>query len=542
VRARLNIAGIVRTQAILAYLALSCAGVHAHDAMPGMTDGIPAGKLGTVSFSNSCQPPVKGDLNRAFALMHSFWLDAAQREFEKVVTADPQCAIAYWGEATAALHLINGEPSPKDLALGNAALAKADAAREKSPREAGYIQAAHAFYDGYKPKQYFEHAQAYAGALQTLVVAYPGDVEAKVFYALALLAAEPPDDVTLENPKKAVAVLYPLLRQYPNHPGIAHYIIHASDNPQMAASALEAARRYALIAPAAPHALHMPSHIFARLGLWQDDIRSNLASKAAAENTPKGVPVGAENRLHAMEFLEYAYLQIGQHDEARRIVEEARTVKASDVNPAYPGYYTEVEARFQSLFAIETQDWAQAAHLQPIKGADTYSQGETLLAHAIAAGHLRNGEAGQEAAQSYDALVAKEPIVRAGGGLETLRDEIQAWADFARGAPDAAAGLLSRIAARQRKAGKGEVELPAGEMLAEMLLLDGKPTEALQQYQISLSSDPNRFNALLGAGRAAEQTGQTALAARYYRALLANCDSADGAAVEKLTHARTVVK
>ena len=528
-----------RSLAALLWL-IPIANAYAHVVMPGMTHISGSERLGKVSFENSCKPSVKADFNRGVALLHSFWLDEAERTFEKVAAADPDCAMAYWGEAIANIHQINGEPSSADLTAGRTALAKADVAREQSPREAGYIKATHRFFDGYDPNEYFDYAQRYADAMGALSGVYPTDLEAKLFYALGLLAADPPDDTALTNPRKAVAILNPLLLEHPDHPGISHYILHACDNPEMAKEGLDAAHQYASIAPASPHALHMPSHIFARLGLWPDDIRSNLASKAAAERND-GMHIGAENRLHAMEFLEYAYLQVGHDDEARKILEEAQTVEANDVDPAYPDYWTTVEARLPVLFAIETQDWAAAERLQPIAGGGTLSRGLTLLAHAIAAGYLHDGRAGNEATRAYDALLSKEPIVRPGGGLATLRDEIHAWADFSQGNHDVARKLLRAIAERQRKIGKGEVELPAGEMLADMLLLDGKPKEALQAYHASLQSDPNRFNALLGAGRAAELSGQPAVAARYYHTLLVNCAGADGAALGVLKHARAVV-
>jgi tetratricopeptide (TPR) repeat protein len=346
--------------------------------------------------------------------------------------------------------------------------------------------------------------------------------------------------VALINPKKAVAILYPLLRRHPDHPGIAHYIIHACDNPVMAQQALEAARRYASIAPAAPHALHMPSHIFARLGLWNDDIRSNLASKAASESPT--VQVGAENRLHAMEFLEYAYLQIGHDDEARAIVTEGSTVKQSDVDPRYPSYYADVEARYQALFAIETRNWAMAASLKAIEGGDWVSQSQTLLAHAVAAAHLHDAQGAQAAAESIESLTKATPRMRAGAPRASVPDEIRAWARFSQGDLQGAITLLRPVADRQRQIGKGEVELPAREMLAEMLLLSGKNSEALHQYQLSLVSDPNRFNALLGAGKAAMQLGRHQLAVEYYRTLLATCAGATGAALKELERAQAVMK
>jgi Tfp pilus assembly protein PilF len=537
-RSHCRLASILPSRFIMAVIVAATLAVkaHAHEGMPGMSGRVSSEPLGSVTFENSCKPQVKARLNLAVALLHSFWLDEAQRAFRDVAATDPQCAIAQWGVAIASLHQINGDLSAADIEAGSAALARADAAREKTAREAGYIGALHAFYAGYSRERYFERAQAYADAMQAVVTAYPGDPEAKAFYALGLLTSIAPDDLTLEKPRRAVAVLRPLLRAYPDHPGIAHYIIHACDNPQMAGDGLAAARHYAKIAPAAPHALHMPSHIFARLGLWQEDIQSNLASKAAAEK----VQASAENRLHAMEFLEYAYLQTGEDAEAQRLAQEAVTVKASDVNPAYPDYFGIVQARFQALLAIETQDWSRAASLEPIAGAGTYSRGLTLLARAIAAGHTGDAGAADAAEQAYESLLAREPIVRAGGGFDTLHREIKAWAELAGGRPDAAVTMLQPVSERQRRVGKGEVELPAAEMMAEALLRAGKATQALQVYQASLVTDPNRLNGLLGAGRAAEASHQDVLAAQYYRAALKLCSQAGD--VRRLRHARDVVR
>ena len=494
--------------------------------------------LGAVAFDTSCKPQVAGDFNRGVALLHSFWYAEAKRAFEKVAAADPDCAMAYWAAALTDMHQIQGEPIPADVAAGQALLAKADSAGEKSGREALYVNALHLFYDAYRPGDFLAHATAYSDAMGAVVAANPDDIEANVFYALSLLAADPPTDVSLVNPKKAVAILMPLFKAYPNHPGIAHYIIHACDNPAMANQGLNAARHYAAVAPAAPHALHMPAHIFARLGLWREDIRSNLASKAAAE-VPVGVHVGAENRLHALEFLEYAYLQIGNDDKARAIIDEAKAIDPADVDPSFPSFFSTVQARLSALYVIETQNWTMALNLTPVAGAGTFSQGLTLLAHAAAAGHLHDERAAQEASDAVDALLAARPAPPStGSSLATLRDEIHAWTLFSQGHLEAAATLLRPVSEAQTKIGKQEVELPAREMLAEMLLLSGKTDEALKEYQASLASDPNRFNALLNAGRAAARLGRKTLATHYYRALLATCDGASGPASIQLAQAK----
>jgi tetratricopeptide (TPR) repeat protein len=496
-------------------------------------------RLGAVSFENSCNPEVQSEFNRAVALLHSFWLDEAERTFMQVSIADPDCAMAFWGVAMADFNEVNGGPTAGGVIRATQSLARADEAREKDPREAAYIHALHVFFDGYTEKNSDMHAKQYTDAMEDVSSRYPNDMEAQVFYALALINSDPPDDVALINPKKAVAILYPLFRDHPDHPGVAHYIIHATDNPEMARQGLEAARRYASIAPAAPHALHMPSHIFARLGLWRDDIRSNLASKAAAENP--AVHAGAENRLHAMEFLEYAYLQIGHDDEARAILAEGASVKQSDVDPRYPTYYADVLARYQALFAIETRDWTMAANLKPIEGGDWVSQSQTLLAHAVAAAHLHDAPGAQAAAQSVESLTQANPRMQVGAPRASVPDEIRAWARFSDGDIQGAISLLRAVADRQAKVGKGEVELPAREMMAEMFLLSGKFTEALTEYQASLVSDPDRFNALLGAGEAAERLKKRNLAASYYRTLLVNCTGATGQALRDLKHARAFV-
>jgi tetratricopeptide (TPR) repeat protein len=503
---------------------------------PPMVDRLAPEQLGTVSFANSCRPAVQADFNRGVALLHSFWLDEAERLFKKVAAADPDCAMADWGIAMAEFNEVNGGPTTGGVVWAKIALKQADDALEKDRREATYIHALHRFFDDYTVKDSDLYAGQYTDAMAIVAAKYPKDIEAQIFYALALINSDPPDDVALANPKKAVAILYPLFRRHPDHPGIAHYIIHACDNPEMATLGLEAARRYASIAPAAPHALHMPAHIFARLGLWEDDLRSNLASKAAAERST--AHVGAENRLHAMEFLEYAYLQIGHYDNARAIVGEAQTVKESDVDSRYPDYYTTVESRYPALFAIETRDWNVAAKLKPIAGADWYAQGQTLLANAMAAGHLHDAQGGRAAEATIESLIAAKPYLRTGSPRASLPDEIRAWARFSRGELDGALALLRPVADRQARVGKGEVELPAREMIAEMLSLRGKFHEALAEYQASLITDPNRFTALLGAAHAAERLGKRQTAVKYYRALIGNCSCPNGQAIRDLEHAR----
>jgi len=283
----------------------------------------------------------------------------------------------------------------------------------------------------------------------------------------------------------------------------------------------------------------MPSHIFTRLGLWGDDIRSNLASKAAAED-PR-LHVGAENRLHAMEFLVYAYLQTAQYEKAEAMAAAGRDVRPADVNPAYPGYHPLVMARFDFLLAVEQQDWERAKSLRSPQTGNAYVKGLALLGNAIAAGHQRDVNAALDATAGYARLIAREPVVWPDSPFEALGDEIAAWASFASGNRDAAVARLRPIAERQEREGKGEIDLPAREMIADMMLLDEQWAPAFDELTASLRSDPNRLTALLGAATAAEKLGRHDDAVRLYRNLLDNCADADAAGRRRLEQARAVV-
>ena len=487
--------------------------------------------LGTVAFATSCKPEQSAQFNHGVALLHSFWLNAAEDTFAKVASEDPQCAMAYWGIAMADFNQVNGGPTNDGVLSAQGALAKADAAGEKDSREAGYLAALHQFFDKYKEADFYPRSAKYSDAMAALARNHPNDLEAQVFYALSLVNLDWPESATIANHRKALSILMPLLNQHPDHPGIAHYIIHASDHPRMAMEGLSAARQYALIAPAAPHALHMPSHIFARLGLWKEDIQSNLASKAAAEANE--TTVGAENKLHAMQFLQYAYLQTGEYAKARATLAQAWNVPASKVDPRYPTYYAGVQAYNPVMLAIESHDWSMASSLAP-----TRDNPVAYLAHAIAAGHLHDSDAGRAAAESLEQVIRETPDLRRGSRDASLASEVRAWARYAQGDLQGAIALLRPVADRQEQVGKGEVELPAREMLADILFLRGRFSDALVEYQRSLKSDPNRFNGLLGAAKSAEHIGNEMLAAALYRQLLSNCPLVDGAAAVDLEHAR----
>jgi len=496
-------------------------------------------KLGNVSFPTSCSSKLQSEFETGVASLHSFEYDKAMRHFNDVLQQDPNCAIAHWGEAMALYHQLWNIPWEKDLAEGWQFVQKAQSASEQSLRERQYIQAMAVFY---KPgKQSAEdRATAYSQAMGKLHEDYPSDEEATVFYALSLLAAEPPSDTSLQYAKKAVGLLNGVLATDPEHPGVAHYLIHACDNPVMAQEGLEAAKRYAMIAPSSPHALHMPSHIFARLGLWQEDISSNLAAVASALHGPSGT----EARLHPMDFLEYAYLQMGQDDKGRAIEAQALALRNEGFTRGLEPYYFYVQAHFPALLALETKDWKAAESLQPIAGANPRIRAITYWAQAIGAGRLGDVAAVGVAVHNLDeALEAdkKSHPDSPGPPVDTNKNEAHAWLAFAEKDSAAAFELIKPVIQFQDEVGKGEVELPAREMYADMLLELNRPKEALEQYRLSLKSDPNRFNGLYGAGRSAELANQKTLAVTYYKRLLDNCDLSIESDRPELQHAKRFV-
>src|SRR5580698_10150387 len=292
----------------------------------------PNEKLGTVSFPTSCASSVQKPFERGVALLHSFWYDEAYKQFQQLARQDPQCAIAYWGEAMSLFHQLWSRPEESDLKEGWDLIRKGQAIGTKTQRERDYIDALAFFYRDYDKLDHQQRCKAYSQAMEKVSHSYLKDNEAAVFYALSLLAWAPDANTALDNAKKSIAILNPLFAADPNDPGVAHYLIHAADDPRLAQLGLPAARRYAQIAPASPHALHMPSHIFARLGLWQEDIQSNLASIAATRQS-SGMHVGAEHQIHAMYFLEYAYLQIGENNKAKAVVENLADIREDAVDP-----------------------------------------------------------------------------------------------------------------------------------------------------------------------------------------------------------------
>jgi len=500
-------------------------------------------KLGKVSFPISCSGGAQSEFERGVALLHSFWYEEAEKSFKQIAASDATCAMAYWGQAMSIYRPLWVRLTEMDLQRGRELMEKARAAAAKSLRERDYIAALSALYQADEKVGYHERNVAYCQAMQKVHQQYPKDHEAGVFYALALLASAPDGDASLKNPKEAIALLNEIFKEEPNHPGVAHYLIHATDNPQLAELGLPAARRYAQIAPASPHALHMPGHIFARLGLWQEDIRSNLASVAAARQ-PSAMHIGAEHQVHAMDFLEYAYLQIGDDAKAGAMVEQLGSIRPEDVDRGLDGYLNKMLAHFPAMYALERRDWKAAEALHVRMEAEPYYQATTYWARAVGAGHLLDVDSAKEAVEQYDATVQATRKTKNAFHAEYMTsdgDQARAWLLFAEGKNDEALGVLRSVADKQDAQGKGEVELPAREMLGDMLVEIGRSREALQEYEKSLKTDPNRFNGLYGAAHAAELSGEPVIAARYSGQLLENCKGTDSSERPELSHARALL-
>ncbi|MGH9499953.1 MAG: hypothetical protein ACRD3L_12510 [Terriglobales bacterium] len=485
-------------------------------------------QLGTVHFPTSCVIEVQAQFERGVALLHSFWYEEAEKQFNHVAQEDPHCAMAHWGVAMSQWHELWNHPDRKVVKKGLAEVKKAKAMHVTDDRERGYISAIDAFYGGSKHRSYHDRATAYARVMETNNQRHPEDREGAAFYALSLLASAPEPDPTFANQKKANAILETLFAEEPNHPGIAHYIIHSCDSPQLAELGLPAARAYAKIAPAAPHALHMPSHIFARLGLWQDDIDSNLASVAATRKTAAMHMGGESHQFHAMDFLEYAYLQSGREADAQKLIDEIKAMPemkdamyGSDFDPR-----TYSLVIFPARYALELHHWSEAASLALVPGASSGDNSVTYWARAIGAARSGNlAEARQDIAE-IESIRKKQKSREFVDGIVSDQQEAEAWLDYAEGNHDQALKALRTMAEKQEAEGDEPLAIPAREMLADMLTDMGQPAQALGEYEADLKFNPNRFDGLYGAAHAAELAGKNVEANGYYAQLLKVCNGA----------------
>ena len=502
-------------------------------------------QLGTVNFPVSCDPSVQKPFQRAVALLHSFWYDEAEKEFQQIATDDPHCAMAHWGVAMSLWHQLWNHPDAKMIQRGLDEVHQAKTTDgPATPREKAYITAIAAFYDNSKKLDHDARAKAYSDAMKKVYESYPDDHEGAVFYALSLLACEPKDDATFANRKAAAAILEKLFALEPDHPGVAHYLIHSYDKPQLAQLGLPAARRYAQVAPAAPHALHMPSHIFARVGFWQDDINSNLASIAATRKMAAMHMGGAGHQFHAMDFLFYAYMQSGRDAEAKALIEEIRAMPNQHDDMYGKGFdpHAAALAHLTALYAIEMHDWAAAAALpqQEVSGTAEYSV--IYLARAIGAAHLhkpddvRKDIAGIE--RRHQQLVKEKSEFA--DAVEEDRKLAQAWLLFAEDKYDDAVEALRPLADKADSLGDEPGDVPVREMIADILLEAKRPQQALAEYQTDLKFNPNRFDGLYGAARAAEAAGKQSDANEYYALLLKVCDGSNSTRPE-LSRARELV-
>jgi hypothetical protein len=488
-------------------------------------------KLGTVHFPVSCTPDAQKQFERAVAMLHSFWYPQDLNAFVEVTKTDSTCAMGYWGIAMSRRgNPLIGEPEPAVLKDGEEAVGRAKAAGAKTQREQGYIAAIEAYYKDYEKVDYPARVLSYQKAMEQMYLHYPEDSEAAIFYALSLdeTAVVSPPDKNYALQLKAAGILQKALASQPDHPGALHYAIHSYDFPPLAEQGLPAAGRYGRVAPSAPHALHMPSHIYSMLGMWQDSIKSNQAALSVAKNY-----------VHAMDFMVYAYLQGAQDAEAKRILDQSAALEksqapAATMNPTAAGLAPLTAlAAIPARYAIERGAWAEAAALEP--------QSKTAVAEAItyfarAMGSARSGDL-PGARKNLEQLHAiKEGLLHSKQAYWAEQVEIQsraaaAWIAFGEGKKDVALQGM-RTAADREDASEKHVAMenrlwPMRELLGDVLLAAGKPAQALKEYEASLQAARNRYRGFYGAAKAAERSGDREKARSYYGKLVSLCSLAD---------------
>ena len=514
IRASLLIAGILP----LCFILTSSQIGHA-DSPVVSAEALHPTQLGKVTFPTSCSSAAQPAMEKAVALLHSFQYTQSEQTFAKAAQEDPHCAMADWGKAMALYHQLWDFPRTKDLREGREDLEEATRIGGTTQRESEYISAAAAFYQDKSDSTHTARAQAYSAAMEKLYRDNPKDTDAAAFYALSLVALAEYGDHDLENRKKALTVLDPLLVSEPEHPGVAHYIIHASDTPELASEGLVAARMYAKIAPDSSHAIHMPSHIFTRLGLWQESIDSNIAAEASARKATEMHMAEPHYQTHAMDFLDYAYLQSGQEARARAVVNDLGTVPGADRESI-----GDMQAIFEARNAIELHHWKEAASLD-VPDIPLRDQGMTYWAKAIGAARSADVDGAkqdiQKLIEANGALDLHEKgmgnKVSPGEGVE--QREAEAWLAYAEGKSAEAVKSLRLAAEREESEHVESLTVPAREMLGDLFLELKQPSEALAEYQGALKISPKRFDSLYGAARAAEAAGNAQEARDYFTQL-----------------------
>ncbi len=493
-------------------------------------------QLGTVHFPVSCADSVQKPFARGVALLHSFWYEEAEKEFVDIAKDDPRCAMAHWGIAMSLWHELWDNPDEKVLARGRSEVKTGrKLAKHATPREQAYLAAMSAFYTPKKLKE-ADRAKAYSDAMKKVYESNPDDHEAATFYALSLIASEPDNDKDFATRKQAAAILEKVFAVEPDHPGVAHYLIHTYDRPELAQLGIPAARRYAQIAPAAPHALHMPSHIFARVGLWQDDIKSNIASIDATRKTAAMGMGGEGHQFHAMDFLVYAYLQSGREADAQKVIDDVKAMPPT--HNMYGMDYDErlsSQARFEASYVLELHDWKDAASLEPLKGVDPDYNAEIYLARALGAARSGQNDEARKDIEQVKSIAAAARAKKHNGEadfLERETNEPQAWIAHNEGRDDDAIKMLRAIAEKEKEGFSETGFLPAQELLGDLLLDLKRPQEALVEYQADLKLNPNRFDSLYGAAQAAEEAGKHKEASDYYAQLLKSCEGGSSTRAE----------
>ena len=512
--------------------------------------GAPADRLGTVTFQNSCADAVKPGVNRGVALLHSFWFDEAIRTFNDVAAKDPACGVSQWGVALAMWgNILAAGPPPAGITQALAAIEKGRTMGLPTPRERDYLEAVSAFYVGAPQADTRTRKVAYEKAMEKVAATYPDDVDATIFYAMSLTGTQLPSDKSYANLIKAANLLDPLFAKMPDHPGLAHYIIHAYDVPPLAPRALDAARAYAKIAPDAPHALHMPSHTFTRLGYWDESIDSNINAAAAAQ---KAKSPGDE--LHAYDYLTYAYLQSGRDNDARRIMETAAaaakntpaTTMGQGNLPTPPGggVGAYALAAIPARYALERGQWREATTLVEVPGAAPNIQAMTYFARGL--GYARSGDLEKARAEVARLETALQATTAAKLAYEAEQVDIQkrsvaAWIQFGEGHKDAALAAMQEAAAMQDKTEKSAVSpgpiAPARELYAEMLLEAKQLSEALTAFEASAKQEPRRFRGVYGAAKTAKLLNDPR-AAKYFAELKEITAKADTPGRPELAEAR----
>jgi tetratricopeptide (TPR) repeat protein len=503
--------------ALLVSIAAWCDEQHHHE--------LSENEIGSVHFATSCSKDVEKDFNHAVALLHSFQYEGTRQAFEAISQKDPTCAMAQWGVAMSHYH---GLWNNGDTAAGRVAMRKAReiaAANEKTTaREKAYIDALAVVYED-DGKDTYAHGVAFEQKMAELQAAYPDDVEAAIFHALSLYIAASKTDKTFANNRKCGEILEPIFEKLPHHPGVAHYIIHCYDNTVLAQQGLKAARAYAKIAPASAHANHMPSHIFTRVGSWEESVQSNKRSEslaAAAEPTSKNGEA-RDQRLHAMDYMEYAYLQSGRVSDAQTVLKNMNALPPV-AGLSLTGDYA--AAAIPARFSIELGRWQEAADLQVRKEGVPWAQAITWMAIGVGSARTGNAKRASEAEQALgqlrDAAAKLDPYWSK--QIEVQRQEVAAWIAQQGADPAQSITLITAAADLEESMDKHAVTpgavVPAREMLAQMLVEQKRPQEALQAYEAVLKVAPKRFNAIYGAATAADAAGDSTRAHKLYSELI----------------------